>query len=132
MHPDHAAVTDIVVHGVFYARLPKWDEVPGGDVLDGTEPHEIERLFFGHCRMEPPWTGFDFAVDVTDVYTQKLAAVTVYESVFSGDQATLVDKYSAEDRYVGSLVGVQYAEAFKARSPLLVESPVVFAKARFG
>jgi hypothetical protein len=52
--------------------------------------------------------------------------------VFSGDQATLIDKYSAEDRYVGSLVGVQYAEAFKARSPLLVENPAVFAKSRFG
>jgi len=132
VHPDHAAVTDIVVNGVFYARLPKWHEVSGGAVLDGTEPHEIERLFFGHCRMEPPWTGFDFAVDVSDVYAEKMAAVLVYESVFSGAQATLVDKYSAEDRYVGSLVGVQYAESFKARSPLLVDSPALFLKARFG
>ena len=48
VHPDHAAVTDIVVDGVFYARLPKWDEIVGGDVLAGTEPHEIERLFFAH------------------------------------------------------------------------------------
>lgn len=132
VHPDHAAVTDIVVAGVFYARLPKWDEVPGGDALAGTAPHEIERLFFGHCRMEPPWSGFDFAVDVTDTYAEKIAAVTAYESVFSGDQATLVDKYSAEDRYVGSLVGVTYAEAFRARSPLLVDSPAVFGRARFG
>lgn len=132
VHPDHAAVTNIVVYGVFYARLPKWDEVVGGEVLDGTDPHEIERLFFGHCRMEPPWSGFDFAVDVSEVYAQKMSAVTVYESVFSGDQATLVDKYSAEDRYVGSLVEVQYAEAFKARSPLLVATPDVFVKARFG
>ncbi len=132
VHPDHAAVTEIVVGGVFYARLPKWDEVVGGAALDGTEPHEIERLFFGHCRMEPPWSRFDFAVDVTATYAQKMAAVTAYESVFSGDQATLVDKYSAEDRYVGSLVGVQYAEAFQARSPLLVTSPEVFVSARFG
>jgi LmbE family N-acetylglucosaminyl deacetylase len=132
VHPDHAAATDIVVNGVFYARLPKWEHVDGGGALEGTEPHEIERLFFGHCRMEPPWHGFDFAVDVTDVYGEKLAALTAYESVFSGEQATLVDKYSAEDRYVGSLVGVQYAEAFKARSPLLVSSPDVFLKARFG
>ena len=132
VHPDHGAATDIVVGGVFYARLPKWDEVTGGEVLDGTEPHEIDRLFFGHCRMEPAWSGFDFAVDVSDVYAQKMASVTVYESVFSGDQATLVDKYSAEDRYVGSLVGVQYAEAFKSRSPLLVTTPDVFVKARFG
>jgi len=98
VHPDHAAVTNIVVYGVFYARLPKWDEVAGGEVLDGTEPHAIERLFFGHCRMEPPWSGFDFAIDVSEVYAQKMSAVRAYESVFSGDQATLVDKYSAEDR----------------------------------
>jgi LmbE family N-acetylglucosaminyl deacetylase len=26
-HPDHRAVTDVVVHGAFYARLPKWEEV---------------------------------------------------------------------------------------------------------
>jgi LmbE family N-acetylglucosaminyl deacetylase len=132
VHPDHAAVTEIVVNGVFYARLPKWDEMVAGSALDGTEPHEIGRLFFGHCRMEPAWSGFDFAVDVSDTYVQKMAAVTVYESVFSGDQASLIDKYSAEDRYVGSLVGAQYAEAFKARSPLLVDSPDVFARSRFG
>jgi len=132
VHPDHRAVTDIVVHGVFYARLPKWEELAAGERLRDLEPHEIERLFFGHCRMEPPWSGFDFAVDVTATYDQKMAAVRAYEAVFSGDQATLLDKYSAEDRYVGSLVGVPYAEAFKARSPLLVESPEVFAKSRFG
>ena len=132
VHPDHAAVTDIVVNGVFYARLPKWDELAEGHILDSTEPHEIERLFFGHCRMEPAWSSFDFAVDVSATYAQKMAAVTAYESVFSGDQASLLDKYGAEDRYVGSLVGVQYAEAFKARSPLLVDSPDVFGKSRFG
>jgi N-acetylglucosamine malate deacetylase 1 len=132
VHPDHAAVTDLVVNGVFYARLPKWDELAEGQMLEGTEPHEIERLFFGHCRMEPAWSGFDFAVDVSATYAQKMAAVTAYESVFSGDQASLIDKYSAEDRYVGSLVGVQYAEAFRARSPLLVDSPDVFATSRFG
>lgn len=132
IHPDHKAVTEIVTNGVFYARLPKWEEIAGGERLEGTEPHEIERLFFGHCRMEPPWDRFDFAVDVSEVYELKLAALLAYESVFSGDQATLLDKYNAEDRYVGSLVGVQYAEAFRSRSPLLVEGPEVFLKTRFG
>ena len=53
-------------------------------------------------------------------------SLKVYDSVFSGDQASLIDKYSAEDRYVGSLVGASYAEAFKARSPPLVDTPEVF------
>jgi LmbE family N-acetylglucosaminyl deacetylase len=132
VHPDHRALTDIVVNGVFYARLPKWGEVPGGELLRDTPPHEIDRLFFGHCRMEPAWDHFDFAVDVTEVYDQKIAALRAYESVFSGDQATLLDKYDAEDRYVGSLVGVRYAESFRSRSPLLVDGPEVFLKSRFG
>jgi N-acetylglucosamine malate deacetylase 1 len=132
VHPDHRAVTDIVTHGVFYARLPKWDELPEGEALCDTSPHEIDRLFYGHCRMEPPWARFDFAVDVTDVYDAKMSAVRAYESVFSGDQAGLLDKYNAEDRYVGSLVGVRFAESFRARSPLLVEDPQVFLKTRFG
>jgi len=132
VHPDHKAITDIVVNGVFYARLPKWGEVPGGERLSDTPPHEIERLFFGHCRMESPWGRFDFAVDVTGVYESKLAALAAYESVFAGDQAELLTRYAAEDRYVGSLVGVEYAEAFTARSPLLVEDPTVFKPVRFG
>lgn len=132
VHPDHKAATDIVTNAVFYARLPKWDEVPASERLAGTAPHEIDRLFFGHCRMESPWERFDFAVDVTDTYDRKLNALAVYESVFSGDQAELLERYSAEDRYVGSLVSVRYAEAFKARSPLLVDDPTVFRRVRFG
>jgi len=132
VHPDHQAVTDIVVGGVFYARLPKWDSLPEGDMLAGTTPHEIDRLFFGHCRMELAWSSFDFAVDVSEVYPRKLAALQAYESVFSGPQADLLEKYTAEDRYVGSLVGVRYAEAFKSRSPLIVADPEVFRPSRFG
>jgi len=75
---------------------------------------------------------FDFAVDVTGTYQKKLDALFAYEAVFSGDQAALLDKYTAEDRYFGGLVGVRYAEAFKSRSPLLVSSPEVFCGSRFG
>jgi LmbE family N-acetylglucosaminyl deacetylase len=132
VHPDHRAVTDIVVNGIFYARLPKWEAIVEGNGLSGTEPHEVDRLFFGHCRMELAWPSFDFAVDVTGVYQRKLEALTIYESVFSGSQAELLDKYTAEDRYVGSLVDVRYAEAFRTRSPLLVADPEVFVRSRFG
>ena len=82
--------------------------------------------------METAWERFDFAVDVSDQYDRKLAALAVYESVFSGDQAELLDRYGAEDRYVGSLVSVRFAEAFKARSPLLVDDPTIFRRVRFG
>ena len=132
VHPDHRALTDIVVAGVFYARLPKWEQVEGGASLGGTDPHEIERLFFSRCRMERPWTQFDFSVDVSGVYDRKLQAIAAYESVFQGEQASLVERYRAEDQYVGSLVGVQYAEPFRARTPLLVDTPLAFRGVRFG
>ena len=134
VHPDHKAVTDAVINGVFYARLPKWDEVRlhNASLLADTTPHEIGRLFFGHCRMEPAWDRFDFAVDVSAVYDRKLEAVRLFDTVFSGDRADLIDKYSAEDRYVGSQVGVRYAEQFRARMPLVVDLPTMFTPARFG
>jgi hypothetical protein len=100
-------------------------------MLDGTAPHEIERLFFGHCRMEPAWSVFDFAVDVTETHAQKMAAVTAYER-----RSAAISDAPRQLTVRGSLrrqsVGVQFAEAFKARSPLLVDSPLVFGKARFG
>jgi hypothetical protein len=70
--------------------------------------------------------------DVSDIYERKLAAIGAYESVFQGEQASLVERYRAEDQYVGSLVGVRFAEPFRARTPLLVDSPVAFQKVRFG
>jgi hypothetical protein len=69
---------------------------------------------------------------VTAVYERKLEAVTVYESVLRESQAELLEKYTAQDRYVGSVVGVRYAEAFKSRSPLLVGDAKAFAPSRFG
>lgn len=132
VHPDHQVATRLVAAGVFYARLPNWDRVEGGARLDGTAPHEVERLFYARCRMEPPWERFDFAVDVSDLYPRKLAAIRAYHSVFQGSQASLVDRYRAEDQYVGSLTGVAFAEPFRARSPLLVDSPVAFNRVPFG
>jgi LmbE family N-acetylglucosaminyl deacetylase len=132
VHPDHKAITEIVLNGAFYARLSSWEDVPGGEALADSAPHEIDRLFLGHCRMEPPWDRFDFAVDVSDVYDRKRAALAAYTSVFDGDQRVLLDRFEAEDRYVGSLVGVEYAEPFRARGPLLVDDPTVFRKVRYG
>ena len=118
---------------MFYARLPKWDEVPEVEgAIDGTEPHEIDRLFFARCRMEPAWSSFDFAVDISETFERKEAAIAAYASVFHGDQARLVERYAAEDQYYGSLLGVRYAEPFQARSPLLIGDPTAFATVPFG
>ena len=81
------------MNGVFYA-LPKWDEVNGAPgAIEGTEPHEIDRLFFARCRMEPAWRSVDFTVDISDVYERKQAAIAACASVFQGDQARLVERW---------------------------------------
>lgn len=134
VHPDHAAVEPLVTAAVFYARLKHWDRVPGGEVLADTEPWEIDRLFFPHCKMEPAWgSGFSFAVDVSHTYDRKKEALAVYHSIFKveeGDQ--LLDLYEAEDMHMGRLFGVAYAEIFKAHSPLLVDDLTVFKPALHG
>ena len=87
----------------------------------------MERLFFPHCKMEPAWSDFAFAVDVSDVYDLKRRALAAYESIFDvakGDR--LLALYEAEDQYFGRMLGVRYAEAFRSHSPLLVEDPTAF------
>jgi N-acetylglucosamine malate deacetylase 1 len=127
IHPDHMAVTPLVTAAVFYARLKNWDRVSGGESLAATEPWEIQRLFFPHCKMEPAWGDFAFAVDVSDTYALKKKALDEYSSIFSvetGDQ--LLELYEAEDAHMGRIFGIAYAEVFKSHSPLIVTDPTVF------
>jgi len=134
IHPDHAAVGSLVSAAVFYARLDHWDRVPGGAALATSQPWAIERLFFPHCKMEPPWgRDFAFAVDVSATYARKRAALAEYASIFNVDDGDrLLTLYEAEDAYIGRLFNVAYAEAFKSHSPLLVASPTVFLPGMHG
>jgi N-acetylglucosamine malate deacetylase 1 len=133
VHPDHASIGSVVTAAVFYARLKNWGQVPGGELLQDTEPWEIERLFFPHCKMEPAWGDFAFAVDVSATYALKKQALAEYTSLFKveeGDQ--LLELYEAEDAHMGRLFGLAYAEVFKSQSPLLVNDPTVFLPALHG
>ncbi len=127
IHPDHAAIGPLVDAAVFYARLKQWEQVPGGQQLADTQPWVVKRLFFPHCKMEPVWGDFAFAVDVSATYALKKRALAEYSSIFQvaqGDQ--LLELYEAEDMHMGRLFGVAYAEVFKSHSPLMVADPTVF------
>jgi LmbE family N-acetylglucosaminyl deacetylase len=126
VHPDHVAVVGLVRAAVFLARLGQWQQVPGGRRLAEQEPWIVPRLFFPHCKMEPPWSEFAFAVDVSAVYERKQRALAAYRSIFAPDEDHLLALYQAEDQYYGRLVGVQYAEIFRTAAPLLVADPTVF------
>lgn len=128
VHPDHAAVEPLVTAAVFYARLRNWDRVSGGEILAKTEPWIVDRLFFPHCKMEPAWgESFDFAVDVSETYESKKQALAQYQSIFETETSDqLLELYEAEDMHMGRLFGVDYAEIFKAHSPLLVDDLTTF------
>ncbi len=126
VHPDHAAVVGLVRAAVFLARLGQWERVPGGEILSKQESWVVERLFFPHCKMEPPWTDFAFAVAVSSVYERKRQALASYQSIFRAKDDRLLALYEAEDQYYGRLLGVAYAEIFRSAAPLLVEDPTVF------
>lgn len=127
VHPDHAAMESIARAAVFYARLKHWDRVTGGEVLAESEPWEVDRLFFPHCKMEPAWGEFGFAVDVSETYHLKQQALAEYRSIFQVDEGDrLLELYEAEDALIGRMLGVKYAEAFRSHSPLIVTDPTIF------
>jgi N-acetylglucosamine malate deacetylase 1 len=132
VHPDHAATVGLTRAAVFLARLGQWERVQGGELLTEQEPWVVERLFFPHCKMEPPWGEFAFAVDVSAVYERKRQALAIYQSIFQAKGDRLLALYEAEDQYYGRLLGVAYAEIFRSASPLLVEDPTVFRPAIHG
>jgi LmbE family N-acetylglucosaminyl deacetylase len=132
VHPDHAAAVGLIRAAVFLARLGQWERVPGGERLADQEPWAIERLFYPHCKMEPPWGAFAFAVDVSDVYERKRRALAAYGSIFQPADDRLLALYEAEDRYYGAMLGVAYAEPFRSGAPLLVDDPAVFRPAIHG
>jgi len=126
VHPDHAATVGLVRAAVFLARLGQWEHVPGGTALAQQEPWIVPRLFFPHCKMEPPWSDFAFAVDVSAVYERKRQALAAYTSIFATGEDHLLALYEAEDQFYGRLIGVRYAEIFRSAAPLLVADPTVF------
>jgi LmbE family N-acetylglucosaminyl deacetylase len=126
VHPDHAAVVSLTRAALFLARLGQWERVPGGEQLAGQDPWVVQRLFFPHCKMEPPWAEFAFAVDVSAVYERKRQALAAYQSIFQAQDDHLLTLYEAEDRYYGRLLGVTYAEIFRSAAPLLVTDPTMF------
>lgn len=132
VHPDHAACEGLTRAATFLARLGQWDRVEGGEVLADQEKWAVDRLFFPHCKMEPAWSQFAFAVDVSEFYDAKRRALAEYTAVFQAKGDRLLDLYEAEDQYYGRMCGVAFAEIYRSASPLLVHDPTIFASGIHG
>jgi bacillithiol biosynthesis deacetylase BshB1 len=122
-HPDHEGAGKLVKQAMFLSGA-------GGFEAEG-ELHVPRRLLYwiSHWVFEP-----NFFVDITDFYDHKLKAAHCYKSQFfdpaSTEPKTFIsspefwDILEARYRYVGTKVGVKYAEGFIVRDKFLVDDPV--------
>jgi bacillithiol biosynthesis deacetylase BshB1 len=131
-HPDHGRAHRLVVDASFYAGLARRGS--------GT-PHRPAALFWymQHDDFRP-----DFVVDVSADWETKERALSAYPSqlhvpggsTVSGGEANPATKVATpafrqaiegRARHFGQIVGVERAEAFASRQPLLVGSPLDLA-----
>lgn len=124
--PDHYQAQLIVEAARFYSQLTKWD-----DRFDGTEPYRVPYLWyrpivpFGeqgdhHTR---------FVVDISDVYEQKIAAISAYKSQFDDARLEgLLHRIRGIDAAEGSRCGFQYGEVFGLPTPMPMPDPLAHFK----
>ena len=117
-HPDHTAATKLVEEARFWAKLTKTD-LPG-------EPYHPERVYYYYCvhlKLAPQPA---FVLDISEVWEQKLAAISAYESQFitgrPTEPPTFIDRLRDEAAYWGKSIGTAYGEPITTREPLGLNS----------
>ncbi|MBL8878850.1 MAG: PIG-L family deacetylase [Phycisphaerales bacterium] len=123
--PDHYQGQLIVEAARFYSQLTKWD-----DRFDGTQPYQVPWLWYRPLRFAAEQHHFHstFVVDVSDVYEQKVAAVSCYRSQFDEQRlAKLLHSMRASDATDGGRAGFEYGELFALPIPM----PFIDALAAF-
>jgi N-acetylglucosamine malate deacetylase 1 len=119
-HPDHGNCARLVEEAVFSAGIRKYQ------TENYQEAHKVSRVYFYMIN------GFhkpDFTIDISNTMENKIAALNAYESQFeqteNSVQTPLVNGYiesvEARERLFGQQVGVNFAEGFKTKVPILLE-----------
>lgn len=111
-HPDHRAVTRIVEDARFDAKLTKID-LPG----DPCYPKWLFYYYATHLR----WVADpSFCLDITEQMDAKEAAIKAYETQFVLPEKNrrVVQWVREFNGYMGSRIGVRYAEPFFTKEPI--------------
>ena len=120
--PDHYQAQLLLEAARFYSQLTKWDER-----FDGTPPHRIDWLWYRPVSMgaeQEHWPA-TFVVDVSDVYEQKVAAISCYQSQFDEPRlARLLHRIRARDANEGARAGFEYGELFALPHPVPMRDPL--------
>jgi bacillithiol biosynthesis deacetylase BshB1 len=121
-HPDHAATSQIVTAGAFYARLPR--------IETDHPPYSPRAVLYYLLHENVPPT---FIVDISDVFEKKIQAVAAYQSQFGQPMPEVyrfigTSDYLAETearaRYYGTCIHTTYGEAYLMKETLRVDDPV--------
>ena len=111
-HPDHRAVTRIVEDARFDAKLTQTD-LPG-------EPIYPRWMFYYYCTHLRWVANPTFCLDITEQMDDKERAILAYESQFVTPEKNrkVVTWVRQLNGYMGSRIGVEYAEPFFTKEPL--------------
>jgi bacillithiol biosynthesis deacetylase BshB1 len=113
-HPDHVAATALVEAARFWSKLTKTD-LPG-------EPHYPERILYYFCVHLRLAAQPAFVLDISENWTDKLAAIECYRSQFitgrASDPPTFLERLRDQAAYWGWSIGVRYGEPFATREPV--------------
>lgn len=120
--PDHYQGQLILEASRFYSQLTKWN-----DRFAGTEPHRVDWLWYRPSSIAAEGAHFasTFIVDTSDVYEQKIAAISCYKSQFDDQRlARLLHRVRAIDAAEGGRCGFEFGELFAVPHPMPLADPV--------
>jgi len=111
-HPDHVATTRIVEDARFDAKLTK-THIPGEPIY----PRRMIYYFCTHLRIVPQPT---FCFDISSAIDRKIDAINAYETQFviPENNRKVVEWLRHMNQYMGSRIGVDYAEPFWTKEPI--------------
>ncbi|MBE4910260.1 bacillithiol biosynthesis deacetylase BshB1 [Bacillus luteolus] len=123
-HPDHGNCSRLIEEAAFSAGIRKYVD------NEGLGPHKAESIYFYMIN------GFhrpSFVVDISEVMDIKLQSLRTYESQFSKQSNTIdtplvngyIETVEARERLFGKEVGVEYAEGFITKKPLLLSKDLI-------
>jgi N-acetylglucosamine malate deacetylase 1 len=118
-HPDHGNCARLVEEAVFSAGIKKYH-------TENTQtPHKVSNVYFYMIN------GFhkpDFTIDISDTMEYKIAALRAYKSQFEQTENSVktplvngyIETVEARERLFGQQVGVDFAEGFISKVPILL------------
>lgn len=120
--PDHYQAQLILEAARFYSQLTKWD-----DRFANTPPHRIDWLWYRPVMIaaEPHHFHSSFVIDTSDVFEQKVAAISAYRSQFPAERLErLLQRVRAVDANEGGRASFAYGELFALPHPMPMPDPL--------